>query len=249
MADSPMPPLDRNLERASKAAGIFVPIVVALVGWRYTYLKDHNDQIVNARQAQIDSDQKKFDNTQKQYTNLSALLPLLTSDDEFKAKVALEVFISEAQTGQAPLDLKPTILGIPDRFPHLTVLSQTALTAASQQQGVTCSANPAGVYLQVANSDAQLTAGRALVERIGKLNIQPPVQGVQRIDKGPAVTQLRYYFSPTNDSLAARMIPLFNKAGITSVQTVDLSHNYLKPGCTPPAVFELWIGTSTPLTP
>ena len=66
---------DLFLERLGRISSILVPIVIALVGWFYTYTKDRNDKAIREQQA-------LFDQRQKQYANFTALLPLLTNKDK-----------------------------------------------------------------------------------------------------------------------------------------------------------------------
>ena len=88
---------DVSLERLSKIAGILVPIVIALVGCFYTLTKDKNDAADLQQKAE-------FDQTQRRYANLTALLPLLTSDDEAKFDLGVQIYTSEANAKQAPAD-------------------------------------------------------------------------------------------------------------------------------------------------
>lgn len=247
MPDSPAPPLDVNLERLSKIAGIALPLVIALVGGIYTYQKDANDKELRNVQKVRDDNQKAFDNTQKQYANLTSLLPLLTSGNPSQVRTGLEVYLSEAKALQAPTDLQQTITRLSNEFPEQAGLVQKAAEAGRQQQATQCKANLDGLYIQVANSIEQLDRGRTLGKLLTAAGITPPVQGVQRIDEAPRSTQLRYYFSDTNNLLAGKILDALSKLGIRSISRSDLSQSYLKPGCPPPAVFELWIGSSTPL--
>lgn len=236
MADPVPPRIDTVLERLSKVAGILVPIVIAAIGSLYTIEKDKSDQ-----------EQREFDNAQKQYSNLAALLPLLTSDKANQVKMGLEVYIAETKVQQAPTDLQLSILQLSNQFPEQAALVQRAADAGREQQKAQCTANPDGLYIQVANSAEQLGLGKTLAKAVAG-HVAWPVQGVQRIDQGPAVTQLRYYFSPDNDTRAANIIAALAPLGVAPVQKQDLTSKYLKQGCAPPPVFELWIGASSPLT-
>jgi hypothetical protein len=80
----------------------------------------------------------------------------------------LEIFESEAKALQAPTDLDTT----------LERIKRTIL--------------PDGIYIHVLNSEAQKTAGRGLG------SVALPVQGVQRVDQSPDLTQIRYYATPQN---------------------------------------------------
>src|SRR5580658_1455736 len=93
--------LDDRLDRLSKIAGILLPLVLAVVGGLYTYVKDKSD----ARNLQRE---EKRDLQQAQYANLTALIPLMTSSDQSNRLLALEIFTSEAKKRQAPLDLIPS---------------------------------------------------------------------------------------------------------------------------------------------
>ncbi|MBV9760409.1 MAG: hypothetical protein JO340_07595 [Acidobacteriaceae bacterium] len=245
MADQDSPVLDLKLDRLSKLSGIFVPIVIGLVGGYYACQKDCSDREFRIAEQKRNEDQREFDNTQKQYANLSALLPLLTSGKQDLVEAAVDVYTSEAKTRQAPTDLQDTIEKLKARFPELANPIDRA-TEAGQRQ--ICKLNPDGLYIQVANDSNQLALGKDLDQRLTKSGISPAVQGVQRIDAGPRTTELRYYFSQRTNAQADQIIRKLNSVGIQDIQKADLSAEYLKPGCSPPAVYELWIGTSSPLT-
>jgi hypothetical protein len=240
-------PLDVRLERLSKLAGLFLPIIVALVGGIYTYQKDANDKAVRKAQEIRDENQQTFDNTQKQYANLTALLPLLTSGNPSQVRAGLEIYLSEAKALQAPIDLQQTVARLSNEFPDQAALVQKATEAGQQQQAAQCKASPDGVYIQVANSTEQLDRGRTLAKLMSTSGIMPAVQGVQRIDQPPRSTELRYYFSDTNNALAAKILDELSILGVSPIAKSNLDQRYLKTGCQPPAVFELWIGGSTPL--
>jgi hypothetical protein len=117
--------LDARLDRLSKIAGILLPLVLALVGGLYTYVKDKSD----ARNLQRE---EKRDLQQTQYANLTALIPLMTSSDQSNRLLALEIFTSEAKKHQAPLDLIPSIERLGNEHPeHL----KEALAAVAAAQG------------------------------------------------------------------------------------------------------------------
>ena len=249
MSDPSQSPFDRSLERLGKLSGILVPIVIAFVGWFYTATKDKNDALARA-------DQVNFDRAQKQYANLTALLPLLTSKDKSQFDLGVQIYTSEAVAHQAPTDqLQGYLQSLTISHPEDAAVQQAAAAGLSQQAAVApappsqqCKANPEGLYLQVANSTDQLALGRALAQRLKSVGIPVPVQGTQRIDQGPGQTQVRYYPSATNDQKLAGIKAALDSAGVHVMQDVNLNPGFLKPGCTPPPVFELWIGTSTPLT-
>lgn len=126
MPDSSGSGLDLQLDRLSKVAGILVPVVLALVGGLYTYTKDKND----ARTLQRE---QKRDLQQVQYANLTALIPLLTSQDPSSRLLAMEIFTSEAKKHQAPLDLVPSIQRIGNEHPEHLKEAMAAVAAAQQQ--------------------------------------------------------------------------------------------------------------------
>jgi hypothetical protein len=240
--------LDVLLDRLSKLGGISVPVIIFVLGSNYTRHKDRNDDALRIAQEQRDKDQKNFDNTQKKYANLSALLPLLTSGKEDQVQVGLEIYKSEANAFQAPTDdLQDWIGSLKKQFPKQANLVQLATDAGQRQQVAECKVSANGIYVQVANDPTQLNLGKSLADQLSKSGISPRVQGVQRIDKGPQSTELRYYSSKTNDTQADEIISKLRSVGIMPVAKVDLTQRYLKPGCQPPAVYELWIGTSSPL--
>lgn len=126
MPENPQSGLDYRLEQLSKIAGILLPLVVALVGGLYTYEKDKND----ARTLQRE---QRRDLMQVQYGNLTALIPLLTSQDSGSRLLGMEIFTSEAKKHQAPLDLVPSIQRLGEEHPeHLS--QATAAVAAAQGQ-------------------------------------------------------------------------------------------------------------------
>jgi hypothetical protein len=247
MADPSTSRLDVGLERLSKVAGILLPITIAVVGGIYTRDKDRNDEALRTAQQQRDATQKAFDNTQKQYANLTSLIPLFTSGKEEQVKIGLEIYLSEARVLQAPTDLQSTIERLSNQFPEQARLVQLAAEAGKRQQTAECKTGVDGIYLQVANSSTQLALGKALASQLTSDGISPSVQGVQRIDQGPRATELRYYRSQANDLQATDIISKLQAAGLGHVAKVDLTQRYLKSGCSPPAVYELWIGASSPL--
>jgi hypothetical protein len=241
--------IDRGLELLSKLGSILVPLVIAVIGWTYTAKKDRNDALARAQQAQVNSEQKQFNATQKQYANLTALLPLLTSNDPEKVNVGLKIYTSEAAAGQAPTALQLCLRDLANQFPDKAALVQKAVEAGFKQQSEECSDIPGGIYVQVANSDQQVALGNLLGNSLTQSGVNQAIQGIQRIEKGPNTTQLRYYFNPSNDIEAHRIVAALASLGAGPVQLVDLTAAYLKKNCQPPSVFELWIGESTPLKP
>ena len=235
--EAPVSKFDRFLDRASKLAGVLLPLVVAIVGGFYTIQKDRNDEATR-------SAQQSQDDAQRRYSNLVALIPLLTSKDPLAVSTGLDIYTSEARANQAPLDLQDTIRRIANEQPNqaLAAAAQVALEASKNQQAAECKFNPDGLYIHVANSSEQLADGQRLVNELRTGGLQ--VQGVQRVDALPAHTQLRYYFSDANNALAASITSALAKYGFDAVDRQDLSRRYLKPGCQPPAVFELWMGSN-----
>lgn len=241
--------IDRGLERLSKLGSILVPLVIAIIGWHYTTRKDQNDALARAQQAQVNSEQKKFNATQKQYANLTALLPLLTSNDSEKVNVGLTIYTSEAAAGQAPTALQLCLRDLANQFPDKAALVQKAVEAGFKQQSDQCSDIPGGIYVQVANTGQQLALGTLLAHSLAQGGVNQAIQGIQRIDKGPENTQLRYYFDTSNNIEAQRIVAAIDSLGAGPVQLVDLTATYLARNCKPPSVFELWLGESTPLKP
>lgn len=111
--------------------------------------------------------------------------------------------------------------------------------------GSECRFIPNGVYIHVANSTEQLASGKQLANFLRDAGFT--VQGVQRVDVAPKSTQLRYYFSDANNSQASAITGKLEKHRFQKVDPVNLSPKYLKPGCPAPGIYELWIGTATPL--
>jgi hypothetical protein len=238
---------DMWLDRVSKIAGILLPVVVAAVGFVFTANKDKSDRLAREAQQRRDEYQRNWDKTQKQYANMTALVPLLTSRDLEVLKTGLEIYESEANADQAPLDLRATTQRIKNLHPELQDAAGDALDAVKIQMGSTCRWDPDGLYIQVANSKEQWTNGKHLKELLtnsGKV----VVQGVQRIDASPPNTELRYFFTEANNAQAARIKAELSNNGFKIVKDVDLTKKYLK-GCSAPGTFELWIGSAAPLAP
>lgn len=162
-------------------------------------------------------------------------------------QVGLEIYLSEARALQAPTDLQSTIRGLSNQFPQQARLVQLATEAGQRQQSAECKASASGIYVHVANSSTQLALGKSLANQLTDKGVSLPVQGVQRIDQGPHSTELRYYFSEANNTQASGIISTLGAVGIEGVARVNLAQQYLNSGCPPPAVYELWIGTSSPL--
>lgn len=249
---------DVLLDRVSRVAGIFLPIVVAVVGGIYTANKDKNDRLALKAQADRDEFQRKaqgdrdqyqlrWDNTKKKYDNMTALVPLLTSGDSSKLRMGLDIYRSEAKDDQAPEGLQPTIQRIELEHPELRDVAQLAIDAGQEQMARTCHWDPDGLYIQVANDTEQLKNGKQLKKLLDYSGILK-VQGVQRIDASPKNTELRYFFTPSNKAQAGVIKAELGKHGITKIDEKDLTKRYLKPGCNPPGTFELWIGENARLT-
>lgn len=242
MPDNSKGTFDRFLERAEKIANILLPVILALVGGLYTYTKDKTDAKAQAQQASRDL-------AQKQYANLTALLPMLVSKDPPTVSAALEVYIEETKVKQAPESLKGVILSIQQNQPENRAEAQAAVQAGELQSTGKCKSIPGGLFIQVANDKEQLKNGRVLQELLKSAEGIPAVPGVQRVDAVPQQTQLRYYFNNSNNSQALRIIHYLGALGYIDVQTEDLSGRYLNLGCPPPATFELWIGSQSPVGP
>ena len=125
MPDLPESKPDR-LDQLSKIAGILLPLVVALVGGLYTYEKDQSD----ARNLRRE---ERRDLQQVQYGNLTALIPLLTSQDLSTRALGMEIFTSEAKKREAPLDLVPAIRRLGNDHPEIQSQATAALAAADEQ--------------------------------------------------------------------------------------------------------------------
>jgi hypothetical protein len=126
MPDLPQSNLDKRLDQLSKIAGILLPLVVALVGGLYTFEKDKNDARTQQREARRDLQQE-------QYGNLTALIPLLTSQDPSTRTLGMEIFTSEAKKHEAPLDLVPAIKRLGTEHPENQSLAMAAVAAADGQ--------------------------------------------------------------------------------------------------------------------
>lgn len=241
-------PVDNWIDRIAKLAGILLPVIIAIFGWIYTSNKDKNDALLRDAQQRRDDYQRGWDKTQKRYANMTALMPLLTSTTPSVIRAGMEIFTSEANADQAPLDLQPTIERIKSEHPELQKSADAALNAAQGQQLRDCQQTTEGLYIQVANSTDQLDAGRHLVTSMAGANIVR-VQGAQRVDAVPNHAQLRFYFSDANKAEAARIEAELAKYGFRDIQRVDLSPKYLRSGCAPPRAYELWVGADAPLSP
>jgi len=233
-------PIDHLLERVEKIASICLPLTIALVGGLYTYQKDKSDEKLRVQQTAQDL-------SQKQYANLTSLLPMLLSKDAASVSAALNVYTEEAKIGQAPIALKGVIEKIGTTQPEHRAEAQIADQSATLQTTGKCKAITSGIFIQVANDKDQLKYGQVLASKLKDLNQLPPIQGVQRVDQLPSQTNLRYYFDPNNNAEADKIIASLKQFGFTAVQRVDLTQNYLKVGCPPPPSFELWLGVQLPL--
>jgi hypothetical protein len=236
---------DDKIERWSKIASILLPFVVTLVAGLYTLQKDNNDSATRAQQQARDDYQREWDKTQQQYSNLTSLVPLLTSKDPSAVATGISIYTSEAGAGHAPVDLEETIKLIGNTDPTLTGQVQKAVEATKLQQGSECKFNPNGMYIHVANSTEQLANGQQLAKACRDAGFT--VQGVQRVDAAPKATQLRYYFSDANTAEAKKITAWLGNHGFAKIETPNLSPTYLKQGCQPPGIFELWIGNDTSL--
>jgi hypothetical protein len=127
MPDLPQSNLDNRLDRLSQIAGILLPLVLATVGGLYTFEKDRND----ARNLQRE---ERRDLQQAQYGNLTALIPLLTSQDASSRALGMEIFTSEAKKHEAPLDLVPAIKRLGVEHPDIQAQATAAVAAATAQR-------------------------------------------------------------------------------------------------------------------
>lgn len=118
---------------------------MAVIGGIYTANKDKNDRLALQAQADRDEYQRKWDNTKKQYDNLTALVPLLTSGDPSKVRMALDIYTSEATDGQAPESLQPTIHRIELEQPEQRDAAQMAFNAGKEQMASACRWDPDGL--------------------------------------------------------------------------------------------------------
>jgi hypothetical protein len=229
--------VDKWIDRIAKLAGILLPVVIAIFGWSYNANKDKNDKLLQV-----------WDKMQKKYANMTALMPLLTSSNPASIRAGMEIFTAEAKDDQAPLVLQPTIERIKSEHPELQKSADAALNAAQGQQLRECPQNPDGLYIHVSNSTEQLAAGQLLAASMTKANVVR-VQGAQRVDASPPHAQLRFYFSETNKAEAAKIEAELAKYGVREIKEQDLSPRYLRSGCAPPRVYELWVGSDAPLSP
>ena len=126
MPDLPQSNLDNRLDRLSKIAGLLLPLVVALVAGLYTYEKDKSEARTLKRE-------ERRDRQQVQYGNLTALIPLLTSQDPSSRALAMEIFTSEAKKHEAPLDLVPAIKRLGTEHPESQSQAMAAVAAADGQ--------------------------------------------------------------------------------------------------------------------
>jgi len=126
MPDLTQSKVDYRLDQLSKFAGILLPLVVAVVGAGYTYEKDQSD----ARTLQH---QQRQELKQVQYGNLTALIPLLTSQDASIRLLCMEIFTSEAKKRQAPLDLVPSLKRLGKEHSENQSEAAAAVAAAEAQ--------------------------------------------------------------------------------------------------------------------
>ena len=202
------PYFDLWLDRLSKVASILVPVLLGCYAQYYTTQKDAADAKDQQMKQTADQYQKDFDNASRRYENLAALIPVLTGSNCDAKRSGLQIYSSEANASQAPQDLNPLIerikMGAESQGCHLEEEAGKALAAGNVQAAKDrqrCFPNePDGIYIHVANSDAQLAAGRKLATMLAVPDLS--VRGVQRVDQNPNGIQLRYYATVANDLMA-----------------------------------------------
>lgn len=217
MPEPPQTNFDRGLDRAQKIANILLPLVIALLGIWYSYTKDKNDERLRAQQAAQDL-------SQKQYANVTALMPLLLSKDPASVSMGMAIYIDETNAKQAPDSLKGALEFIQHTQPEHMAEAQAALQGAELQSTGKCKSIPSGLFIQVANDTEQLKNGRALQALLKSVTGLPPVQGVQRVDSVPQQPQLRYYFTDGNNAQAAHIVAILQEHGFKHVE-LQISQN------------------------
>jgi hypothetical protein len=231
--------MDRWLDRLSKVFGILLPLVLGYISYSYQKNKDTSDAGEHARQAIQIRDRVAWEQKSKRYENLAALLPLLVSGDKAKIATALNLLESEAKEGLAPPEVQAIVARIAGDRADLRVEATRTLEAVSNQVARdTCRQMPDGIYVHVADSKDQYVAGQWL-SRSALLSKLPVVRGVERVEASPDHTEIRYY-TKQNEATAKDLMDALKGAGFADVQLKDISASYLKKGCPPPGIFELW---------
>ena len=83
-----------------------------------------------------------------QYANLTALIPLLTSQDQSNRLLAIEIFTSEAKKHEAPLDLVPAIQRLGTQDPQHLQQAMAAVAAAEEQSKAEQRHNKSGSHVR-----------------------------------------------------------------------------------------------------
>jgi len=238
--DAPKSGWDLFLERLSRFATIVIPVVIAYFSQAYTAQKDTMDRLDKRVDRQDRAESARSDQEQK---NAAVLLPLLKSNDPNERLMGIEIFTAQAQNGQAPLYLQPTIERLLKQASPQTptgAATQTAVAAATQaaaRQQATCSNTmPDGVYLHY-----QDKAQKAGAQKIGDDLKQQGLasHGVQQVDVAPKQTEIRYYPAGANQADLLKILSVLAKYGFADVPKKDIS--YLLHGCAPRAIYEVWI--------
>ena len=238
--DAPKSGFDQFLERLARLATIVIPVVIAFFSQTYTAQKDASDRVEKRLDRQDRAEALRSDQEQK---NVALLLPLLKSTDSNERLMGIEIFTSQAESGQAPLYLQLTIERLKALASPQTpagAATQAALTKATQaanQQQLTCgNTMPEGVYLHYQDK-AQKAGAQKIGADLKQQNLN--FRGVQQVDVAPRQTEIRYYPAGAKQDDLQKLVTTLAKYGLTDVPKKDIS--YLLHGCAPRAIYEVWI--------
>ena len=213
-------------------SGHSAAFVVALVAGLYTLQKDHNDSLTRDQQQARDDYQREWDKTQQRYSNLTSLVPLLTSSEPFGSGYRNFNLHIGGQCRTCSGGLRGHHQAHRQRGPEA---GGRSAKGGRGDQDSTWAANASSIptgststWQTVLNS---WRAGSSLRQYLRDAGFT--VQGVQRVDVAPTKTQLRYYFSDANTQQATKIIGKLDSHGFGKVDTPNLSPSYLKQGCPP----------------
>ena len=175
--------------------------------------------------------------------SIAELLPLLKSSNPEERLTGIEIFSAHATAGHAPIYLQATIERLKNVASPETPTgaatqkaAEAATLAATQQQRTCSSTMPDGVYLHFQDKSQKNGAQNLGVD----LKHQGlAFQGAQQVDVAPRQSEIRYYPAGARPEDLVMLIDTLAKHGLTDVAKKDIS--YLLHGCSPRAVYEVWL--------
>jgi hypothetical protein len=212
-------------------SGVLLPVVVAAVGGLYTFVQDQHN-------AQDLVQQKAIEQITARARQATDLLTHLSSANDRERLLAIKVAEQLGKENLLPQELVPVLLEIARSDPSSpvsvaassAVAGTTKVTAvASSGQVVTAASQgaaalatlPPRVYVHI-RSEEQRPAARTLSAAIEQAGFSVP--GIQRVDVGPAHSELRY-FRGSDPQDVEGISKALAAAGVT-VQPADLSAGF-----------------------